>query len=338
MESFGEYIKQYLDIRNISYSNAAKMCKIDRTSLGRYAKGNRKLPSRDIITKLSDGLHMSPQEKKELYEAYKRTKISEKYHTDYTILSSIINEKHMVRKKVDADMIQGIAANFTPDMSCELYGENSLIEAINYVKKGAKYIKMYFSPHQFEQNENFVNVFWDMKGIVHREQIICLEHREWLHGEEKMRNINCLLPFLLQREQTTVYYYYQRANKNAHEEIKKYYLITDKGIVFFNKKLSRGFFSSQSIPCAYYENSFDRMKAKCRIFAEGGIETFQKSKSQSVNEKYENEESGILFFGQKENGCIWIMKKDSALAVCIKEAGSAHLLWEFIWNGEDEGI
>lgn len=333
MESFSEYIKQYLSIKNISFSNAAKMCGIDRTILGRYANGSRKPQSMDVIIKLSDGLQMLPHEKNKLYEAYRRTKISEEYCTDYALLSAIVNEKHVLRKAVRDTVFPGIDT-FAEDCTSELYGKETIFEAINYIKNGAAYIKMYVSPQELEWNEEVQNVFADMQGIRQKEQIICLKHREWQYGEEKMKNIHCLLPFLLQKERTSVYYYYQRENNNDNQE--KYYLVTDKGVVFFNQQLTRGFFSSQKVPCDYYAVLFDKMKTKCRIFAEGGMEVFRKSKFQSPDEMFENEKSGITFYGQKENNSIWILKEEYALAACIREAGSVQLLWKFIWDNESE--
>lgn len=333
MKSFAQYLKQYLTDKNISYSTAAKMCKIDRTILGRFANGTRKPQGTEIITKLSDGLQMSQQESQKLYEAYRRSKISEECNTDYAILSSIVNDKHLVRKKM-GNTASASGHVFMENMYYELYGQEDICNAINYVKSHAEYIKMNFSPHQFEQNEDFRDVFANIQEISRREQIICLENRDWQCGEERMRNLNCLLPYLLQEEKTSVYYYCKRQEKYDSSELKKYYLITNKGMVFFNQKLTRGFMSSQKVPCQYYMEQFDKMKLQCRVFAEGGLEKIEMSDMQSKDKLYINENSGIVFYGQEKSGYIWVMRKGNASVACIQEPGSAILLWKFLWDSD----
>lgn len=333
MKNFSEYMKWYLREKNISFSNAAKMCGMDRTILGRYANGSRRPQSIEVIIKIADGLQMTPDEKKEFYEAYRRTKISEDYGTDYAEVEAVVNENHILRgiKREEDDYEQG---SFPNESTCRLHSQEAVFGAIRSIKKGAKYIKIYVSPQEIEGDEKRKVLFSGMQKMKHREQIICLRHREWQYGREKIKAIYEMLPFLLQREKTDIYYFYQYESDYNSEE--KYYIVTDKGIVIFNRQMTEGFYSGQKGPDEYYTVLFDKMKMKCRIFAKGGINVFRESKQQPADEMFENKQTSLVFLGQKENGCIWILKAEDALAVCLKESGSVRLLWNFIWDSESQ--
>ena len=51
--NFSEYMKWYLKEKNISFSNVAKMCGMDRTISGRYANDSRRPQSIEAIIKIA---------------------------------------------------------------------------------------------------------------------------------------------------------------------------------------------------------------------------------------------------------------------------------------------
>ncbi|MBO5303050.1 MAG: helix-turn-helix transcriptional regulator [Lachnospiraceae bacterium] len=333
MKSFSNYLKDYLKNRQLSIGKAAKICGIDRTTLGRCVNGNR-IPSIEILSKLEKGLQMSDGDKNALYEAYQRTKISEEYHIDYALLETILQGRFIDSKsKGNIGEIENNDIK-TESFSHKLDERTEVFKAIRYLLKDAEFIKMKFTPCCLNEDEEFKNIIWSLNGIAKLEQILSLDSIDWQYAEEKIRNLLYVLPILFQNESFRVYYYEESENKNK-EIIEDNYIITDKGIVFFYRQFTHGFFSNQKVPCTYYANIFDRTKAKCRIFAEGGKETFLLSNEQKMDEIYENKETDIQFRGEKRNRCIWMINKVCERAVCIKENGCIKLLWKFIWNKEE---
>lgn len=331
LNSFSEYIQKYIKEHELSYTTAAEMCGIDRTTISRYAKGERKMPSEEMLLKIEEGLQMSTEERKCLEEAYKRTRLSEKYHVDCQSIEAIVSTKHRLNP-VRMYGIYKIVEEPQEDISSLLFGEDAILAAINHVKKDAAYIKMNFSPYHFKDKEKFKAVFTDMKGIEKREQIVGFLYADWKYAQEKIWTLHCLLPHLMQKEPMKIYYHYKHVNKEDHIDAKEYYLLTDRGIVFFDKNLMRGFFSNEKIPCEYYHTMFDRIKMQCREFAEGGMETYQNFKEDSCNHKWKSLESGILFYEQTAEQCIWMIRQEEKQAVCIKETDSTQLLRDYIWG------
>lgn len=260
LKSFSEYIQQYLKEHELSYTNAAELCGIDRTTISRYAKGERRMPSEEMLFEI--------------------------------------------------------------------------LAAIDHVKKDAAYIKMNFSPYHFKDKEKFKAVFTDMKGIEKREQIVGFLYADWKYAQEKLWTLHCLLPHLMQKEPMKIYYHYKHVNKEDHIDAKEHYLLTDRGIVFFDKNLMRGFFSNKKIPCEYYNTMFDRIKMQCREFAEGGMETYQDFKEGSCDHRWKNLDSGILFCEQTARQYVWMIRHEEKQAVCIKETDSTQILRNYIWAEE----
>ena len=91
MERFADQLRKYLGEHNISFSQAAKMTGIERTILSRYANGNRRPNTMDVVIGLADGLHMSREEKNAFCDAYKRLCVSEEFGVKDTILAAIVN-------------------------------------------------------------------------------------------------------------------------------------------------------------------------------------------------------------------------------------------------------
>lgn len=335
MQSFAEFVKNYLNEQNISYSSAAKMCGIDRTILGRYANGSRKPQNKEAVMKLAEGLKMSQEDRKELYEAYRRTTISEKYHTDYATIAAVVNQPTVMINTIKAVSEYEIK-EFPEETACNLNTKEEIIDALRYIKEEAAFMKLKFNPSCFAADEEFKNIFTDIRSECPVEQIISLEHFEWQYGEGKMKSLELLLPFLFGSENEQVYYYYQRKSESEKDVFRLNHLITDKGIVFFDQNLTQGFLTNQQVPCSYYDTLFGRMKAKCRIFAEGGAGQYLSFQTQNTDALYEDEEAGIVFYDQKDKNCIWLVKEEWKTAVCINEIEVVQLLRTFIWNCEED--
>lgn len=327
MQNFADFFKNYLKEHNISYSNAAKMTGIDRTILGRYANGSRKPQNKEMVLKLVEGLQMSPEDGQKMYEAYLRTKTSE----EYSVIEAVVNKKYTTAIPCENLAEQQINI-YSEEMACNLGGKQEILDVLRYLKRDTACMRLKFGPNFFDFNEDLKTILGNRDEFCLVEQIISLDHIAWQHSERKMKSLVYLLPQLFQQGKYQVYYYYQRERKAKEDAVDINFIITDKGIVFFNNSLTRGFFSNQKLPCSYYTKLFDRMKSKCRMFAESEEEQELSSKMQKMEVSFENKTSGITFFGKKERDGIWMVETERKSAVCVREVEVVQLLWKIIWR------
>lgn len=328
MQSFAEFMKNYFEEQHITYNCASKMCGIDRTILGRYANGSRRPQSKEMVLKLAEGLQMSEEDAGRMYRAYKRTKISEDHHTNYETILEVVTKKHYSHNP--ENQAERKQLYFPEETAENLYTKEGILDCIRYVKENAAFMKLKFNPKWFGEDTDFQNIFVNTTKECPIEQIISLDGVKWQQSEGKIKNLSYLLPFLLAGKNRQVYYYNQRKPASVKDSAKANYVITDKGIVFFNHELTRGFFSNQKTPCVCYLELFEQMKAKCRLFADS-IE-IQEAFAEERDTFFEKKETGVVFSGQKKNHCICRIENEGKSAVCIREVEVVQLLWEFIWG------
>lgn len=327
MESFAEQIRKYLGEHNISFSQAAKMTGVERTTLNRYANGSRRPNTLEMVTGLADGLQMSQEEKTALCNAYKRMCISEEFGVRDETLLALLDCKCEVQNIPTLEYT--IRETYTEESAMELEGEESIIDAVRYVLKDATYAKLHFTPTDYVGAESLKNAFVDMYKIENWEQILCLENQEWKCGEERIQMLLCFFPFLFRDEKATVYYYYRKKKSAITHQVKNQYVLTDKGIVFFDRDLKKGFFSNEKSPCEFYKMMFEEERKKCRIFAESGSEQYQIAKNWQSDIVYKNEDTGVTFICQKEATGMWVINEKKQ-AASVRENGSMQLLWRYI--------
>lgn len=334
MISFSEYMQQYLKERGISYTMAAKMCQMDRTTISRYAKGERMVPTEEVLLKLENGLSMEAEEREGFKEAYKRTKLIEEYHVDYHILEKIVNKKksRVIGHGVNSNNESGQKwISEEENTSIQLTGEAEILSALHFIRREAEYMKLYFSPCHFMKKEQFASVFLNREGIKSCEQIVEFPYAKERMAKEKLLTLYGLLPYLLEKEPARIYYRCRHFDTEKDTDNREYYLLTDRGIVFFNGTLTKGFFSNEKIPCMYYQGMFEQAKAQCLEFAEGGEHVYDAFREEHCEKRWQNESLQILFCGQDAGGCIWMIQKEEKQAVCISEMSCMEILKKFIW-------
>lgn len=328
MQSFAEFIKRYFEEQNITYNSASKMCGIDRTILGRYANGSRRPQSKEMVFKLAEGLQMSDENAIRMYNAYKRTKISEEFHTNYETIMEVVAGKHYSgtskEDKIEKQMV------VLEESAENLHTKEAILDYIRYIRGNAAFMKLKFNPKWFGENEDFQDIFVNAIEECPIEQIISLDGVKWQQSEGKMKNLSYLLPFLLAGKNRQVYYYYQRKPATIEDSSKANYVMSDKGIVFFDNGLTRGFFSNQKIPCDCYLELFEGMKSKCRLFADS--REIRESSMEDRDTFFEKKEAGVMFSGRKKKNYICRTENEGNSAVYIREVEVVQLLWEFIWG------
>lgn len=329
MESFAEFIKNYLKEQGLTYSSAAKICGIDRTILGRYANGSRRPQNKEMLSRLADGLQMSSTDRKEMQEAYVRTKVSEDYHTDYATIISVMN----LRKQLDNKYASESTPLDLPKESVKsLHNEEDICHRLHWLVEGAVFIKLCFDINLIDENHELYGILHSAADECKGEQIITFKHDRWQDSQEKMETLRNIIPCAYNKKDWKVYYHYQHIRNSNESCVAGNFILTDKGIVFFDNKFTNGFFSNQTIPCNCYLSQFEHMRAKCRVF----LESEAKLCSLSEDEAFLYDKSNIVFLGQKQEHCIYLQEKNQKTFLRLKEPEIIQLLWKFIWGEEEK--
>lgn len=329
MQSFSVCLKQYLDKYNISYTNAAKMCGIDRTLLGRYGNGIRMPQSKKKVDHLAQSLQMSQQDREKLLRAYQRTKVCREYHINYELLEAVIDEEYQLKEVVPISF--QVAETIAEEQAKSLETKSKVLKMITNVLEDAAWVKVMANPEYPELQELLQNMHTALSEQCDIEQVIGLMDYDWKYGEEKVRNLQIILPLLLQKKTYQVYYHYQLAHKIAEKSTKLNYVITDKGMVLFEHGLETGFFTNQQQPCLYYAEMYERMKSICRLFAQGGEKQYFQWKKRPDKTTLRNSQSDKIISLICEGNEIWMVSKKQNCAACIRESGLVQLLREFFF-------
>lgn len=104
MSVLSEKLQYYVDQRGQNIAELAKRCRIERSTLYQYLKGRRPLQNRMQLEALMSELHLAPDERAEVLEAYEITRIGiRKYNRRYKVkelldsLLTVEEEKIVIR-------------------------------------------------------------------------------------------------------------------------------------------------------------------------------------------------------------------------------------------------
>ncbi len=360
MKDFAGYLSRYLKQKGISYSNAAKMCGIDRTLLSRYGNGGRIPKKADAVKSLAKGLEMAEEEKRELLEAYRRTKVCREYHVGHSVMERILEGEHGLASALppvpdagggsgrpgdDGVGRMGVleekgsvggAKNLFLEGGAWARGAGSLLSigevlgAIGYILQGAAWVKLAASPQYPQFRETLQYLSPGLAETCGIEQVI--GQQEWQHREGKLESLERLLPLLLQEKDYQVFHHPQWPAGAGWQGGKLDYAMTDKGMVLFAPGLEMGFFTSPGQPCTYYARLYEGWKSMCRPFARGGAGQYRQWESQPRDFVWENPKTGICFTKTEGENGIWIVRRSQGCAACIQEIGIVQLLEGFIWG------
>lgn len=126
----------------------------------------------------------------------------------------------------------------------------------------------------------------------------------------------------------SMYYHYHRINseEDAHGEM--FFIVSDKGLVLFDRTISYGLFSNQKHFVEYYQTIFRDRKKKSQIFGE----KIDEEEADVVENKnslvIQNEQSGTKMIYNREDFKGYIFRKNRKIAV--SEEGIVRMLSDYM--------
>ncbi len=328
MEKFAKFIKNYLDNNNITFSNAAKLCDIDRTVLSRYASGKRKPRNRESVIKIADGLNMPPEDRKSLLEIYDIGNECMKYNKSFVVLSDILR-KGIYRYSASSN--DGVVdCEFHEESSSILKSVDEIISALNYLLKGVQSVKMNI-------NTKVLCNCMELCDLVNRaaknsniEHVTGISSKEWQNSSEGVETLRYMLPLMFNSTKYTMLYSYHEDDEGNCGSRDMYYVLTERGVVLFDTELTEGFFSNQQVSVKYYSGLFDSVKLKCRVFVESD-NTWDETRIVADNLiGIEDDDTGISMWCDEGHTGVWIMNRKNNRVVSVKEISLGLLIYSYI--------
>lgn len=91
MSILSEKLQYFIDQQGLSVSDMAKSSGIERSTLYQYIKGRRPLQNRIQLEAIMSGLHLTPDERMEVLEAYEITRMGVKNYNRRRKIREILN-------------------------------------------------------------------------------------------------------------------------------------------------------------------------------------------------------------------------------------------------------
>lgn len=330
MQKFAEYLKEYLQSNRIPYKRAATLCGIDRSLLRRYAEGSRIPKGLETVDKIADGLSMPEADKRGLRDSYKRSRMGEKQYRVNEILDDIVCNG-IVPKEKNSETAEEKHTEYQADQETvkNLYDKKSITDSIFYILKDAEKIQIAMNPRYPEimqiMNETLHTRECSIEHIV---EISSFRDRE---ETDSIQEFWETLPFLFFCQSYTIYHHYQWA-RTGKENSDLNFIITEKGVVLFDRNLYHGIFSNQEQYMNYYFCIFRYMKQNCGRCAKncGNEKKPDYFLEQVYTGKYKKNNIRILY-RQGSTEYILIEKASAPKKeIMMEEEGMVHMIRNYI--------
>lgn len=215
MSVLSEKLQYYVDQRGQNIAELAKRCRIERSTLYQYLKGRRPLQNRMQLEALMSELHLAPDERAEVLEAYEITRIGiRKYNRRYKVkelLDSLltVEEEKIVIREAEYEADTGKLESYGL-----LRGELEVNRAVNKVMRdtvthgGA--LKLLAQPDYEPLMESLLlacDGFMDARIT----QIICMEADSGQDGCRNLDSVRRILRYGIGIRNYEPRYYYGKA-------------------------------------------------------------------------------------------------------------------------------
>lgn len=325
LDGFSNYLKLYIEKKGWTITQAAERCGIDRTLLSRYVNGKRVPKNEKIVIQMAENLNMKEMQRQKLMDEY--LIVTGKART---------GELRFVFDKIFAgdDILMNVKTGGKKSKcqigewqhALQLSCEKEITEHVVYVTTGVKKVQLLMNP-ELLLFMNLISLSNMTENGCKREQIIELngyESRKNTHN----RRMDALLQLLIYQGDYSMYYHYHRINseEDAHGEM--FFIVSDKGLVLFDRTISYGLFSNQKHFVEYYQTIFRDRKKKSQIFGE----KIDEEEADVVENKnslvIQNEQSGTKMIYNREDFKGYIFRKNRKIAV--SEEGIVRMLSDYM--------
>ncbi len=252
MSAFSEYLKQYLEEKEITAAELAQEMKMDRSTVFRYTTGTRAPSDIDIVRKIANALQMQNSDKIRLLGEYDRATLGEKTVNSYQYVRKLLGNLKNVTEEISPDAgkwkqaaaLPGAEGNICLESRKEIeMCATALFEA---AKQENKEVYLLVQPVYREIQEQVQRVF--QGSSVKVEQIICLE-QDFRKSHENLDALGLVLPLGFTDIVYEVRYYYDSISSHFNEMCwMPNVILAESQALLFDYKMLRGvFFQEENI-------------------------------------------------------------------------------------------
>lgn len=248
MSEFSNHLEKLIHKKRYSVRSFAEQCDIDRTLLQKYISGNRFPKNKDILRCIIQQLCLTPKEKNELMEYWKKEYLGEEVYLQhqsiYAMLENFGNMTHNiennlelpVRTKLELKMMEQDIPIVSKHMLLSYMWK--IIEYETAKEKTSVYLICQM------ENDGMDNM---MKYLVSKEKVsihhlVCLNSDKEQNQQYNINLLNRLIPLICGKADYNVNFYYgeiQSAFDTSSTELSNL-LITDEFVFTFSADMKKG--------------------------------------------------------------------------------------------------
>lgn len=261
-----QLLSEYIKTKKINIKKCAEYFQIDRSTLYKIIRGERKVPSRDFIQQISQYLYLTNDEKKELLEAYEIDRIGEFRYYCRQHVSSFLEEVALLDNRTFAvnDALNPIlkTGHYTNKYDVEhLLYELSLLES----KEKDPHIRI------FGQPTHALYLLRIVSSHIPITHLFCLNNTNELTKDNQFYNLTVLtniMPLIFNNDHYSPYYYYNEINAiNNHLCFFPNMILTHKYLLIYTTDHSSGILYERGDTYNAYEVLFNQYlkETKCLV-------------------------------------------------------------------------
>lgn len=261
-----QLLSEYIKTKKINIKKCAEYFQIDRSTLYKIIRGERKIPSRDFIQQISQYLYLTNDEKKELLNAYEIDRIGEFRYYCRQHVSSFLKEATLLDNRTFAvnDALNPIlkTGHYTNKYDVEhLLYELSLLES----KEKDPHIRI------FGQPTHALYLLRIVSSHIPITHLFCLNNTNELTKDNQFYNLTVLtniMPLIFNNDHYSPYYYYNEINAiNNHLCFFPNMILTHKYLLIYTTDHSSGILYERGDTYDAYEVLFNQYlkETKCLI-------------------------------------------------------------------------
>lgn len=255
-----QLLSEHIKNKKTNIKKCAEYFQMDRSTLYKIIRGERKAPSRDFIIKISQYLYLTNDEKRELLNAYEIDKVGEfryycRQHVSYFLKEAVLLDNHsfMSTETLHITLKPGHYSNIY-DMD-HLFYELFLLES----KEKDPHIRILAQPTHALYLLKIICQNTPHIPITH---LFCLDNTNELTKDNHFYNLSVLtniLPLIFNNDHYSAYYYYNEINAmNNHLCFFPNIILTSQYLLVYTADHSSGILYERGEIYDAYEELFNQ--------------------------------------------------------------------------------
>ncbi len=272
MSRFSEYLKNRIEASGESVLSISRNTGIERTSLQRALKGEKRLSSKAVRT-LAVHLRLSLEESQEFFRLYDMQLQGEEQWHNRAAVCKLLNQLSSIQFLPDSarQTPHNIDHNFAPSFEYKLIeGEYSVRNTISSIlswetsQNSSAYFRM-FLPFEMDFASIILNL-WNSGSRFITDHLFCFPSGNDGDCTQSIKILKQIIPMCLTaRDFYHPYYFYERPEALLTSPL-SHYIITPHYLILLSSDLSKALVHSSKDLIDYYLNHFNGLMDYCEPF------------------------------------------------------------------------